>query len=431
MSVATAKKKTTVAERAAAEQLFDGVASENRAEFLQTECLAVTLRISWYPQARVVRDASAARMTQAIEGDSKAFSIVKRLFSVDHPKIKRLKDIRRDIASLFHSRTVPLAKIGEQLEGDEQLQLFIKEAGKRVILASQVEAFHAKVDELRQELYEAAQAADTVLDELIEKDRAKHGDAFKESDYPESIAKSVYIEGPFYDSLATPVALERLAPQAAEAIKAELRRKTEATVTLAADDLANQLHEITGTLVRQLACKVFIDPPAGSDYEAYRKCEVVDLVTPEIDPTLPAGHVRFGLYRDDKIDPKIDETVTMRREAYEELRPRATEKRGKLYESSCSQLEQLLGTFEQVRLILGPQGGALGDAVSKLKATIPGISSAQTVLSTAKESTSFRDSAAQALEAFRRGLTTYQVDLRTESRKRNIVFRNRKPDAEE
>ncbi len=394
----TGRRKTGMAEpgrnaRAKATPVKEENKEEDKVEQTAAEMLQgsseVRIRINWFGTTAKVDDEIAAEMLKDQNADRKAVSISKRLLASKHEALLAVKEARKSIEEHVRAWTIPMIalKVADKHKAVGDDALTRKDAGIRIIQKKDMEGFDDRLNYLAGVLDTAAGGLQAKMPEIMNEDKERLGNLWKQSDYPKDVTKLIGVEVT-YKSVSLDVDWMTLCPKIYEREQANAKKKFEAVVENAAVEFASRFVKYVQQVVDQLGNRLRLNPVndkdkifvCGADDKevqvSVREAEVLTVLGHEHEPDeIPEGSVLLQL-RLDKAGAKgrstevwLTEPITKKR-YFDEFRPYETTEKRKLYASTVDNLKAEMDAFLNVGQMLGPYRAVIEGSVTEVKAML-------------------------------------------------------------
>lgn len=227
---------TAVATPSSAPLFTPPSAQEKRdyAQQLRQQTIACRLRHEKLGVRKALTRAQLKRAAEEFSADSSALTAAKKILDTSDPTYRAVRRVRSQAGAYWKAVSTPFP-----------------EPGVRLIRKDAVEAFDARMRELRAELGEAAKALQANYDELKERARAQLGDLFNEDDYPVRVDSEFELSWDF-PSIEPPAYLKDLHPHLYEQECERIRGRFEEAVRLTEQAFTQKFHELVAHLAERL-----------------------------------------------------------------------------------------------------------------------------------------------------------------------------------
>lgn len=233
-------------------------------ERLQAMCVGVRLNFSWFTTSRSVDARDKLQMAESIDSTPDGFSASKRLMSSKHPTIKMASELRRQIESIWRSRTLAMA--GDINNGGVRAGVRMVHVDKYPELARELNAMRPRLEDMQQKLNDS-------YDDIKLLDKKRLGAAYNENDYP----KKIEIDYSFgVIPIEIPKVLEKLAPEVYASELNKVKTSLAASAVVGVETLLNSLLERLEGLGNALTNVMRIYPAVASPYANYHGAEVME-----------------------------------------------------------------------------------------------------------------------------------------------------------
>lgn len=331
--------------------------SSNAANFLQENCKEVHVEVAWFRTTEKIDETNANRMLGTVGASKQAATLTKRLVSSKVPVIKELNAAKARIHAYVASMTIPIAALPAH-EAERPMDFLTKSAGSRLIMVRDIEEFEKKLALLRDELKAAAIKAKAAITEVREASKALLADLYDEKTYVESLFDSIGVRGPFYTEVGFKADFAKLAPEACKRAMKQLTLRLQGTVELAAGDFCKELAEAMESIASQLTSRVRLHPlPGHPRRDELNGLEVVEQQRHAEDDEIPEGSVqicvRVKLKSGEKKKSDLKWLPVMTEQEFQELRPKETGEKCKVFDSTVANLRNKLNAFDRIGEMMG------------------------------------------------------------------------------
>jgi hypothetical protein len=228
--------------------------STTAAHRLRGRMTACRVHFTWLGLRRTLTPEQKAKAAGAFQASGRYLSAGKKLLDTGHPAVRRVTGVKSSVQKFWHGVTVPYP-----------------EAGMRLIPQRRVEDFAATMAAYRRDLEEAVGALEAALPELKAAARARLGDLYCESDYPERLGGLFAVEWDF-PSVEPPAYLQDLAPEVYEAERRRVQERFEEAVRLTEEAFTAEFAGLVSHLVERLSL-----PAPGEPQRVFRNSLVGNL----------------------------------------------------------------------------------------------------------------------------------------------------------
>ncbi len=403
-------------------------------DYLKVHCMEVHLEVNWYSTSKTLDAATAKQILAGYDASVDAVGMNKRLFGSGHPLVKSANKAKTALLAYRDSMTTAVAKVPPLNMSEEDASKFLqKEPGTRLIETGSIDTFDQQVQVLVGNLKAAVKALNDGLEDVKAFDKTRLGTLFKDSDYPTEVTAEV--RGPFYKEVGYSADFEKVAPGACKRMKDALFHRLSGGVDATIGDFARSLVDLAKQIANQLGNRTRLLVPKSHELAYLREAEVIEYLTTENDPEVPAGKIMVNLRYTPKGKKKSETSwFEFTPEEYEALKPYETNERKKLYDSSLENLKQQCASVKNVTSMLGEQGTPIVEAASKLEDLLASIgTSNESVLEELRSSAFVRKQTTKALGDLANLLTTQfsSKEIFTERRRSIGKFKKRKAEDDE
>ncbi len=403
-------------------------------DYLKVHCMEVHLEVNWYSTSKTLDSATAKAMLSDYNASVDSVGMSKRLFGSGHPLVKAANKAKTALLAYRDSMTTAVAKVPPLNMSEEDAAKFLqKEPGTRLIETTSIEDFDQQVQILVGNLKASVKALNDGLDSVKEFDKKRLGTLFKDSDYPNEVTAEV--RGPYYKEVNYSADFESVAPNACKRMKDALFHRLAGGVDATIGDFARSLVDLAKQIANQLGNRTRLLVPKGHALSHLREAEVIEYLTPDNDPEVPAGKIMVNVrYTPNGKKKNETEWLELTPEEYQALKPYETNERKKLYESSLDNLKQQCVSVKNVAAMLGEQGTPIVTAASKLEDLLASVgTNNKEVLEELRSSEFVRKQTTKALSELTSALTSqFSVkEVFTERRRSIGKFKKRNTSEDE
>lgn len=403
---------------------------------IEETCYAIDLEVNWFSGSAAAKGAVADEMMKVAKAEKDAASISTNLFSSKHPLVAACEAAKRALYTFRDMKTFPLAKIGALLSTDSSLTLIeskpggagagrrivAKDSGIRVIGREKLDGFIQQIQEIYgPAVVSAVQKLNAALPQVLEFEKNRQGKLFRAENYPQEVHCSIRIQP---RRIGLGIDFEKHCPNAAASLKAHAQKQLTDTVELAVADFVDSFLGCVKTVANQLGYRMRVRPDKKDPVYGYlHDAEVVAVVKPEDDPSIPAGQLavefRYLPAGEKRSKP---EHLMLSEEQFQALRPYHTEERKKVVETSLEGFLWQLDRYREIADRSGAPGKQLGEIVAKARDVFhsAGDNTSQ-MLKEMRDSSFFRNSACKELAHVKDALQDLLVTLPAFKAKRRAV----------
>ena len=196
------------------------------AERLRTTMAAVRVSIQWFGTRKTLTREQKSEAADTFGAEGAFLSAGKKLIDTSHPAFKMVTSVRGKILNLWKAESLPFP-----------------EAGVRLIRQDRIDAFNARMQELREELDEAVWRLDEHFAELKSAARQRLGRLFNTADYPDSLRNLFAVTWDF-PSVEPPPYLQQLNPALYEQECQRVQSRFDEAVRLAEEAFTAELAKL-------------------------------------------------------------------------------------------------------------------------------------------------------------------------------------------
>ncbi len=362
--------------------------------------MEMSFTVHGLPKSRRISGKLADQLASSVKGKTKGVRASWSMFTSDHPAVKELNVVIRELDQLRETWTI--VKSAEVKSGtDDKVTI---EGGKRLIWDKDVDSFHALfvakaklidkcVEKLQHAMDNQTYDADGgPVKSVKEMDKTNAGEAWDEKVYPKDlrlivgVSKERLSDGTVVtDANGDPVYLikfeeyhvseklsEVLRERAIKRIDEGLSGTIETAMTYAVNELSNSMLTFLGELSNRTKLYPKVPGPWAHLYEG----EVIKQVTSDDDKKVPNGYVKVMVRYEDKdapgkpkiskwLDPmKINDFAT-------QLKPQTTSEKKKIYPTVIEGIISQMQAFKDKKAkMLGAYGENLVAAFEPLLETL-------------------------------------------------------------
>jgi hypothetical protein len=208
---------------------------DSPANRLQAAMAAVRLSFTWLGIRKTLTADQKAQAASPFGAEGQSISAAKKLLDNKHPAFQAVTAVKTRITGLWKDMTLPYP-----------------EPGIRLIRRDQVDRFHERATQLREELEEAVTGLDRHYADLREAARGRLGDLYNPADYPANMRGQFGVEWDF-PSVEPASYLRDLNPELYEQERRRMVARFEDAVQLAEDAFACELSKLVDHLVERLS----------------------------------------------------------------------------------------------------------------------------------------------------------------------------------
>lgn len=219
---------------------------------LRTTMAAVRVSLSWLGVRKTLSPEQKAQAADTFGAEGSFLSAGKKLLDTKHPAFKAVTSVKNRVIQFWKGMSLPYP-----------------EAGIRLIRQDKIDAFNARMQELREELDEAVWRLDEHYSELQSAARDRLGRLYNSADYPESLRGLFAVEWDF-PSVEPPDYLQQLNPQLFEQECRRVQQRFDEAVHLAEQAFTEELAKLVSHLTERLSGnedgkpKIFRDSALGN-----------------------------------------------------------------------------------------------------------------------------------------------------------------------
>jgi hypothetical protein len=206
----------------------------SHAEHLRETTAAIRLSFNWFGTQRTLSNEQKSQAADTFGAQRDTLSAAKKLIDTTHPVWKEMTGVRRNITSYWKSVSLPYP-----------------ENAVRLIRQDRVSDFNLRMEQLRDELADAAIRLDDRYDELVRSARDRLGQLFNPMDYPRSLSGEFQVSWD-YPSVDVPDYLRRLDPELYQEQSQRVRSRFDEAVRLAEEAFITELSNLVTRLADRL-----------------------------------------------------------------------------------------------------------------------------------------------------------------------------------
>ena len=205
---------------------------------LRLTTAAVRLAFTWLGIRKTLTAEQKNQAAESFGAEGQFLSAGKKLLDTKHPAFKLLTGVRNRIVSHWKGSTLPYP-----------------DPGIRLIRQEDLEAFNARMVELREELDEAVWRLDEHYGELQSAARDRLGRLYNASDYPESLRGLFHVAWDF-PSVEPPDYLRQLSPEVYRQECQRVAARFDEAIQLAEQAFIDELRQLVSHLHERLTGQV-------------------------------------------------------------------------------------------------------------------------------------------------------------------------------
>jgi hypothetical protein len=377
------------------------------------------IEVNWFTGSKKASGEIVEEFAEATGADSDTFSIPVTLFSSKHPFVSKCEEAKRALLKYRDLMTDPLAKIQALMTNEKpgvvisnqaqdksavgpskkNTRHLLKDGGPRIIAAEKLDEFFEGLQGVYgPAVIKAVNNLNAHMDEVLKFERERRGNLFRAENYPKEVVVSIR---PDVRRFGLGLDFDKQCPKAAAAIGKFIEQRAMDTVELAISDFIDGFMSYVKTVSKQLGYRVRVYPGAKHPvYGKYHEAEVIVKKTTEDDAEVAKDCFELQLrYLPEGSKKSQTAWLTVKKDEYQDvLKPRNTEERMKVVESTLEGLLWQLEKFTQMASTLGKAGAPLKGLVSQVRTmlTSAGNNNAE-ILKEMREGTFFRKQAAKEL----------------------------------
>ena len=205
------------------------------AERMRATMTAVRVSIQWFGVRKTLTPEQRAQAAESFGAAGQFISAGKKLLDTSHPAYKAVTAVRGQILGYWKGMTLPFP-----------------EPGIRLIRQDQIEAFNARMNELREDLAAALDQLDRQYRALKAAAQERLGQLYNETDYPEVLRGMFGVEWDF-PSVEPPQSLRQLAPEIWQQECTRVSTRFDDAVQMAEQAFMEELGSLVGHITERLS----------------------------------------------------------------------------------------------------------------------------------------------------------------------------------
>ena len=205
------------------------------AERLRTTMIAVRVSIRWLGVRKTLTAQQREQAAESFGAEGQFISAGKKLLDTTHPAYRAVSAVRGQILGYWRGMSLPYP-----------------ESGIRLIRQDQIDAFDARLAQLREALHEAVADLERQYTLLKEAARQRLGDLYNQADYPDSLRGMFDVEWDF-PAVEPPDYLRQLSPEIWQQECARVSARFDEAILLAEQAFAEELAELVSHITDRLS----------------------------------------------------------------------------------------------------------------------------------------------------------------------------------